>query len=195
MNPKVDAYIEKKAAWSVELALLREMFLSTGMQEEVKWGGPVYTVNGKNVTGMAAFKNHCAIWFFNGVFLKDEHNLLVSAQESTRGLRQIRFEKGKKIDMDIVRAYVLEAMENEQKGLKIKPKRTSTYEMPEHFSSALDANSAFKTAFFALTPGKQKEYAEYISEAKQEKTKFSRLEKIEPMIMEGKGLHDKYKNC
>ncbi|MFT5724600.1 MAG: hypothetical protein ACI9JN_001719 [Bacteroidia bacterium] len=107
MNPKVDDYIANKTGWSSELTALRDIFLSTEMEETIKWGGPVYTVNGKNVTGMAAFKNHYGIWFFNGIFLKDKHNLLVNAQENTKALRQIKFKKGDEIPTDIIRQYLL----------------------------------------------------------------------------------------
>jgi uncharacterized protein YdeI (YjbR/CyaY-like superfamily) len=195
MNPKVDAYIAKSEKWGSQLAKLRELFLSTEMEETVKWGAPVYTVNGKNVAGLASFKNHYGMWFFNGVFLKDEHKMLVNAQETTKGLRQIRFEEGDEIPMDIIHEYVLEAIENEKSGLKIKPKRTADYKMPDQLKSELDASSDLLDAFMGLSKGKQKEYANYISEAKQEKTKVSRLEKIKPMILDGKGLHDKYRDC
>ncbi len=192
MSSKIDEYIAKHDGWTEELVALRNLFLSTEMEESIKWGAPIYTVNGKNVTGMAAFKNHYGIWFFNGVFLKDKHNLLISAQETTKALRQIKFQKGDPVNFDHVREYVLEAIENEKKGMKIKPQRTTTYEMPDLLKSALDNTPEFLDAFKSLSMGKQKDYANYITEAKQEKTKLTRLDKIKPMILEGKGLHDKY---
>ena len=195
MNPKVDDYIDKKSEWSEELKQLRAIFLSTEMEEDVKWGGPVYTVNGKNVTGIAAFKNHYGIWFFNGVFLKDKHKLLVNAQESTKALRQIRFKKGDPIPTDIIREYVLEAIDNEKQGLKVAPAKPGAYVLSPYLKSAMDSDSELLEAFNALTPGKQKDYSNHIADAKQEKTKLTRLNKIKPMILAGVGLHDKYKNC
>jgi uncharacterized protein YdeI (YjbR/CyaY-like superfamily) len=195
MNPKVDTYIETKSNWSEELQTLRSIFLSTEMEEDFKWGGPVYTVNGKNVTGMAAFKNHYGMWFFNGVFLKDNHSLLVNTQETTKALRQIKFKKGEEIPTDIIRDYVLEAIENEKQGLKVAPSKPGAYSLSPYLKEAMDNDSELLNAFIALTPGKQKDYSNHISDAKQEKTKASRLEKIRPMILAGGGLHDKYKNC
>lgn len=195
MNPKVDEYIEHKKAWAPQLKQLRSIFLSTEMEETVKWGGPVYTVNGKNVCGLAAFKNHCGIWFFNGVFLKDKAGLLVNAQEKTKALRQIRFDKGDAIPEDIIKSYVNEAIENEKKGLKVKAAKPGKYVLSAYLKQAMDADNELLDGFNALTPGKQKEFSNYISEAKQEKTKVSRLDKIKPMILAGVGLHDKYKNC
>ncbi|MFT5511868.1 MAG: hypothetical protein ACI8SE_000262 [Bacteroidia bacterium] len=107
MNPKVDQFIAKKGEWSEELKQLRSIFLSTEMEETFKWGGPVYTVNGKTVSGLAAFKNHYGIWFYNGVVLKDEHKLLVNAQETTKALRQIKFSKGETIPSVIIKEYIL----------------------------------------------------------------------------------------
>ncbi len=195
MNPKVDAYIAKSEKWGSQLTQLRTLFLSTEMEETVKWGAPVYTINGKNVAGLASFKNHYGIWFFNGVFLEDKHKLLVNAQESTKAMRQVRFEAGEELPLDTLREYLIEAIENEKNGLKVKPERTTDFEVPEQLKSELDASSALLDAFNGLSKGKQREYANYIADAKQEKTKTSRLEKIKPMILDGKGLHDKYRNC
>lgn len=195
MNAKVDAYIAKHEKWTDELKTLRKIFLSTELEEDVKWGSPTYTVNGKNVVGMSAFKNHYGLWFFNGVFLKDKHKILVNAQEKTKALRQIKLQKGDDINEKWLTDYILEAIENEKKGLKIKPTRTVEFEIPEQLKSELDGSTDLLNAYNNLTPGKQKEYANYISEAKQEKTKLSRINKIKPMILQGVGLHDKYKNC
>ena len=195
MESKVDAYIAKHEKWIEELEAIRSVLLDVGMTESFKWSTPVYMVNNKNVISFGAFKNHYGIWFFNGVFLKDEHNLLVIAQESTKAMRQIRFEKGTKIDWTILREYILEAIENQKKGLKLKAVKTKAYEMSDLLQSSFSDNEELSLAFKSLSFGKQKEYANYISEAKQHKTKLSRIEKIKPMIIAGIGLHDKYRNC
>ena len=158
---------------------------------------PVYTLNGKNVVGLAGFKNHFCVWFFNGVFLKDEQKLLVNAQEGkTKALRQMRCESIDNIDKNVVLDYIKEAIENQKLGKELKPERKGkTVLIPEELQKELDVNPALSEAFKMLTPGKQREYCEHIASAKRETTKLSRLEKINPMILKGVGLHDKYKNC
>jgi len=193
---KVTAYLQKHAQWTEQLEQLRTIFQQTELKEEVKWGSPTYTLNGKLVAGMAAFKNHYAIWFHQGVFLKDIKKKLINAQEgTTRGLRQWRFEKADSIDADLVFAYLQESIENSLAGKEIKPQRKKGVEIPPFLNAALQNNSEFKSAFEQLTPGKQREYAEYIAVAKREETKQSRLEKITPMVIAKQGLNDKYKNC
>lgn len=191
----VEEYIEENSLFGEALSLLRDLINTTELEETLKWNAPVYTLNGKNVVGLGAFKNHFGIWFFNGVFLKDKNNLLEQAQEKTKGLRQMRFESIDDIDKHAVLAYVTEAIENQKLGKEIKPeKKGKTIVIPKELQIALETNKNFQSAFKALTPGKQREYCEYIELAKQEKTKMSRLEKIKPMILKGVGLNDKYKN-
>ena len=195
MSDKIEAYLNKHVKWKDELTTLREIFLSTKLEETVKWGAPVYTINGKNVAGIGAFKNHFGVWFFNGVFLKDDANLLVAAQDTTKAMRQIKFEKGDAIPIDALKAYLIEAADNELKGMKVKPSKPGDYELAEELNDQFRTSAKLKDAFFALSPGKQKEYSNYIAEAKQLKTKLSRIGKISPMILAGKGLHDKYRDC
>lgn len=191
----VEEYIEENSHFGEALSLLRDLINTTELEETLKWNAPVYTLNGKNVVGLGAFKNHFGIWFFNGVFLKDKNNLLEQAQEKTKGLRQMRFESIDDIDKHAVLAYVTEAIENQKLGKEIKPEKMGkTIVIPKELQIALETNKNFQSAFKALTPGKQREYCEYIELAKQEKTKMSRLEKIKPMILKGVGLNDKYKN-
>ena len=192
----VEDYIKKHPHWEEEIRSLREMLLSTDLEETIKWGAPLYTIDGKNVVGIGAFKNHCALWFFQGALLKENTALLQNAQEGkTKALRQIRFEKGEEIPVEPLRNYVLEAIRNQKEGKEIKPAKGKEVEIPALMDTAFENDSDLKKAFFELTPGKQREYCEYIAEAKREATKLSRLEKITPMIKSGQGLHDKYKNC
>jgi uncharacterized protein YdeI (YjbR/CyaY-like superfamily) len=193
---KVAAYIEKHSKWSSELRLLRKLLLETELEEQIKWGAPVYSLNGKNVVGLGAFKNHYGIWFFQGVFLKDEHQVLHNAQEGkTKALRQMRFELGTTINEELIRKYLLEAIDNQRAGKEVKPERKKKVELPSELSSELKRDKELKTSFEALSPGKQREYAEHIASAKREVTRQNRLEKSVPMIKQGVGLHDKYKNC
>ncbi|WP_114492822.1 YdeI/OmpD-associated family protein [Candidatus Ulvibacter alkanivorans] len=195
-SQKVDDYIERHLKWSAELEQLRRVFQQTELTEEVKWGAPTYTLNGKLVAGMAAFKNHYAIWFHQGVFLTDTHNKLVNAQEGvTKALRQWRFEKDDPIEAKIIADYLQEAIENCLAGKELKPQPKKKLVIPPQLATVLKEDKDLNKAFNALTPGKQREYADHITQAKRDATKASRLEKICPMILEGKGLHDKYKNC
>ena len=195
-SQKVDLYIDKHAKWSQKLTAIREVFHNTELLEEVKWGSPTYTLNGKLVAGIAAFKNHMAIWFHQGVFLKDEHGKLVNAQEGkTKALRQWRIEEGDSINSMMVSNYIQEAIENCIAGKEIKPERKKGVVIPSLLQKAFNKDASLKSHFEQLSPGKQREYANHISEAKREATKVSRLEKCSPMIKAGVGLHDKYKNC
>ncbi|MFD2917587.1 YdeI/OmpD-associated family protein [Psychroserpens luteus] len=192
----VEEYIEVNSHFTEELSLLRKIINSTALEETIKWSMPTYCLNGKNVLGIGAFKNHFCIWFHHGVFLKDKHNLLHNAQEDkTKGMRQMRFESKKDFNEAAVLSYVKEATENQRLGREIKPTRkTKTISIPSELKNALKSNSELNTSFKALTPGRQREYCDYISEAKRDTTKISRLDKITPMIIKGIGLHDKYKN-
>ena len=179
--------------WTDELGKLREIIAKTELIETQKWGGEVYTINNKNVIGIGGFKNFFTIWFFNGVFLKDEAKVLVNANEGvTKALRQWRFSDVAELDEKLILRYINEAIANEKAGLSIKPEKKEAMKC-EFFQEALDNNKVLKTALEQLTPFKQKEYWEYMATAKQEKTKVTRLGKITPMILEGKGFNDKYR--
>ncbi|AOW21329.1 YdeI/OmpD-associated family protein [Urechidicola croceus] len=196
-SEKIVAYFEKHPNWIKELNELRTIVLKTEFVETVKWGIPTYTINGKNVLGIGAFKNYVAIWFFNGNFLTDTDKKLINAQEGkTKGMRQWRFETIKEIDEKLILKYLNEAIQNQKDGKEIKVIRNKKpVEIPIELQNVLDENSELKLLFDGFSPSKQREYAEHISSAKREATKISRLEKIIPMILKGVGLHDKYKNC
>lgn len=193
----VEEYIELNSHYADELSILRNIINSTNLDETVKWSMPTYCYNGKNVIGIGAFKNHFCLWFHNGVFLKDNENLLINAQENkTKALRQMRFEIKADINKTAVLAYVKEAIENQIAGREIKTRRaTKTVVIPSELKRVLDADQTLSISFKNLTQGKQREYCEYIDTAKREATKLKRLEKITPMIIQSVGLHDKYKNC
>ncbi len=193
----VEEYIEVNNNWQEELDLLRKIVLKTELEESIKWSAPVYHLGKKNVLGIGAFKNHFCLWFFNGVFLKGEHDLLTNAQEGkTKALRQMRFNDASEINQDLVLAYVKEAIANQKAGKEIKPERkVKAVIIPKELEDYLNNDQDLRLAFEALTPGKQREYCEHIASAKREATKQSLLEKITPMILNGVVLNDKYKNC
>lgn len=184
---------QRNDLWVEELEVLKYIINKTQLVETEKWGAPTYTHNGKNIIGIGGFKSYFGIWFFNGVFLKDGKKLLMNAnEENTKGLRQMRFQSIEEINEKIILEYVNEAIANEEKGLKIKPeskKKIACKLLENELKSDLDLRKAFNS----FTPYKQREFLEYINEAKQEKTKISRLEKIKPMILSNIGLNDKYR--
>jgi len=190
----VDEYIESTEKWRAELIRLRKILRSTDLEETVKWGAPCYTCDGKNVVGLGAFKSYLGLWFFQGALLADKSKVLINAQEGkTKALRQWRFTSSKEINASLIKAYVNEAIELQRQGAAIKPDRGRPVEVPPQLKRALAGNKTASRAFNALTPGKQREYADYISSAKREETRSKRLEKIIPMIAAGQGLHDRYR--
>ncbi|WP_298501515.1 DUF1801 domain-containing protein [uncultured Maribacter sp.] len=197
-SEKLKAYFSEEHAFKKEIQELRKILLSTNLKETFKWSTPTYTIDDKNVLSIGRFKNHYGIWFFNGVFLSDPNKVLRNAQEGkTKAMRQWKFSSTDIINPEVVLAYCKEAIANEKKGLKLIPtkKEPTALVIPELLTKALKSNTKTHKSFISLPPYKQKEYAEYISLAKQEKTKISRLEKIIPLIEKGIGLNDKYRNC
>ncbi|MCP4975789.1 MAG: hypothetical protein GY931_06470 [Maribacter sp.] len=195
---KLEAYFEKEHPFKAGIALLRELAAKTEAIEAYKWGSPVYTTDGKNVFWIARFKNHFGLGFFNGMFLKDPKKVLLNVQEGkTQSMRHWKFQSVESIDKPTVLAYIIEAIENQKKGLRLIPKKKNKADLaiPNLLKEVFEKNPKTKEAFNTLSPYKQRDYAEYISSAKQEKTKLSRLEKIIPMIDQGIGLNDKYRNC
>jgi len=191
----VEEFLKKAPAWNAELATLREILLSTGLEETMKWGAPAYCYNGKNVVGIGGFKNYFGLWFFQGALLKDSKKHLINAQDSTtKAMRQWRFESPEAIDAKTIRSYVKEACELVDKGIAIKPDRDKPLVVPPELEAALKKNRKAKAIFDAMSKSCRREYAEHISTAKQLETKQRRLEKILPMIEAGGGLNDKYKS-
>ncbi len=189
-----ESYISRNDQWKEVLSEFRKILLNTELEETVKWGAPVYALNGKNVVGMGAFKSYVGLWFFQGAFLKDEKKVLVNAQGGkTKALRQMRFKSLEDVDLDLVKAYINEAIENQKAGKELKPDSKKPVIIPVELKTALAADPKLKSAFDRFKPGKQREFAVYISEAKQYTTRLKRLEKIIPMIKEGIGLNDKYR--
>jgi uncharacterized protein YdeI (YjbR/CyaY-like superfamily) len=190
----VDNYIANADAWQGELRRLREILLSTELQEEVKWGGPCYTYDGKNVVGMAGFKSYFGLWFHQGALLKDQNKVLINAQEGrTKALRQWRMQTAKDIKPAIIRSYVKQAIELAKAGKQIAPARNKPLAVPAELTKALQKDKKAGENFKNMRPGLQREYADYISEAKREDTRLRRIEKIMPMIGKGAGLNDKYR--
>ncbi|MCA8958916.1 MAG: YdeI/OmpD-associated family protein [Planctomycetes bacterium] len=192
----VDEYLEGLDAWGDELERLREILRGTELDETVKWGAPCYTFAGKPVVGMAAFKSYFALWFHQGALLADPHGVLISAQEGrTKALRQWRFASKKEIAARRIQSYVKEAVERARAGERVPIDRSKPLILPVELKQALAASPEIEAAFAALTPGRRREYADHVAEAKRDATRQKRVEKILPMIAAGVGLHDRYRNC
>jgi uncharacterized protein YdeI (YjbR/CyaY-like superfamily) len=192
MNPKVDEYLRKAKKWQEEFEKLRMIILDCGLTEELKWGHPCYTFQKRNIVLIHGFKEYCALLFFKGALLKDAKGILIQQTKNVQAARQIRFTNVREIvkTQPILKAYIYEAIEVEKAGLKVNYKKTSEFIIPEEFQNELDKIPALKTAFNALTPGRQRAYIFYFSQPKQSKTRASRVEKCIPQILNGKGLND-----
>jgi uncharacterized protein YdeI (YjbR/CyaY-like superfamily) len=192
MNPKVDFYFNKAKKWQEELAHLRMIVLDCGLTEELKWGVPCYTLQKSNVVLIHDFKEYCALLFVKGALLKDPNNILIQQTENVQAARQIRFTKVQEIvEMEpVLKAYIQEAIEVEKAGLKVEFKKPTEFAVAEEFQNKLDELPALKTAFEALTPGRQRAYLLHFSQPKQAKTREARVEKCMPQILDGKGLMD-----
>jgi len=192
MNPKVDWFFNKDTKWQKEYGKLRTIILDRGLVEELKWGCPCYTFENTNIVLIHGFKEYCALLFFKGALLNDSNGILIQQTKNVQSARQIRFTNVREIvKMEkILKAYVYEALEVERAGLKVKLKKTSDFKIPEEFQKRLDKNTTLKKAFDALTPGRQRAYIFYFSEAKQSKTREARVEKYLKQILNGKGLDD-----
>lgn len=193
MNPKVDFFFEKDTPWQSAYKQLRKIILDCGLIEELKWGVPCYTHNGKNVVLIHGFKDYSALLFHKGVLLKDTEGILVQQTENVQSARQIRFTGEAQIqEMEsTLKTYLYEAVELEKAGVQVKLKKTSEFDMPEELQEKLDSDLDFKTAFEALTPGRQRGYMLYFSQPKQSKTRISRIEKSFPKILDGKGYNER----
>ena len=192
MNPKVDEFITNASKWQEEFKKLRTIILDCQLTEDIKWGVPCYTLQKNNVVLIHGFKEYCAILFFKGALLNDAHHILIRQTENVQASRQIRFTNIQEIVgmEDILKAYVFEAIEVEKAGLTVTFKKHTELIFPEEFQSKLNENQDLKTAFEALTPGRQRAYNLFFSEPKQSQTRTSRIEKCIPQILNGKGLND-----
>lgn len=191
-NPKVDFYFSKNEKWQKEIELMRSIALDCMLSEELKWGVPCYTFQQSNVVLIHVFKEYCAFLFFKGVLMSDPKGILIQQTENVQSARQVRFTQVKEIRAlkAVLKTYIFEAIEIEKAGLKVELKKPAEFTMAEEFETELNKSSALKTAFEALTPGRQRAYLLHFSTPKQSKTRTSRVEKSIPDILKGKGLND-----
>ena len=192
MNPKVDFYFDKAKTWKEEIEQLREIVLDTQLTEELKWGCPCYVFQKSNIVLIHVFKEYCALLFFKGALLKDPKKVLIQQTENVQSARQMRFTNLKEVVKmkATIKAYIYEAIEVEEAGLKVTLKKTAEYTVPEEFQIKLDKSAKLKKAFEALTPGRQRAYLFHFSQPKLSKTREARVEKYIPHILDGKGWDD-----
>ncbi|CAN7425262.1 YdeI/OmpD-associated family protein [Rhizobium sp. LjRoot254] len=191
-NPKVDAFLARTTEWHAEIEALRRIILDCQLTEDFKWGWPCYSIDKKNVVLTHGFKDYCALLLFKGALMKDPEKILIQQTENVQAARQIRFSglaEIKRMD-NILKDYIHQAIDVEKAGLKVDFKDTKEFAMPEEFQAKLDAMPELKTAFHALTPGRQRGYLLHFSSAKQAKTREARIAKCMPRILDGKGLDD-----
>lgn len=192
MNHKVDWYFSKAQKWQKEIGKLRTIILDCDLIEELKWGCPCYSYQNKNIVLIHVFKEYCAVLFFKGALLKDKKGILIRQTENVQAARQVRFtslEQILKLEKTL-KAYIYEAVEVEESGMKVPMKKTKEFSMPEEFQNQLKKYPALEKAFNELTPGRQRGYLLYFSSARQSKTREARIEKYVEQILDGKGLED-----
>jgi len=192
MNPKVDTFINNATQWRAEFEQLRAIILACDLSEELKWGVPCYPFENNIVVLIHGFKEYCAILFVKGALLKDAAGILIQQTRNVQSARQVRFTNADEIvELEpILKAYIHEAIEVEKAGMKVMYKKTSEYDIPAEFQNKLDEIPSLKTAFEALTPGRQRGYLFYFSQPKPSQTRLARIEKSIPQILGGKGLND-----
>ena len=192
MNSTVDFYFDKAKKRHEEMEQLRKIVLDCGLSEELKWGVPCFNVEKRNIVLIHAFKEYCAFLFFKGALLSDANGILIQQTKNVQAARQLRFTNIREIVKmrPILKAYIYEAIEVEKAGLKVKLKKSTEFEMADEFKIKLDKHVALKTAFYALTPGRQRGYLLHFSAPKQSKTRQARVEKCTALILKEKGLND-----
>ena len=191
-NPKIDPFFNKAKRWKEEFEKLRHIVLDCELAEDFKWMHPCYTYQGKNIVLMHGFKEYCALLFHKGALLKDPHGILIQQTENVQSQRQIRFTDAEQIEemQLMIKTYIDEAIEVEKSGLQVEFKKHTEFAVPEELHNKFAEIPELKDAFEALTPGRQRAYLLYFSQAKQSKTRESRIEKYLPQILDGKGMDD-----
>lgn len=183
----------KVHTWEEPLRIFREIVLDCGLTEECKWGMPCYSVNGKNVLIISAFKDYCSLNFFKGSLIQDELGLLTKAGENSEVSRMLKTTSTQYLldHVDVIKAIIFQAIEIEKAGLKTTPKPIDSYPVPDEFVEILQQNNPLRLAYEALTPGRQKSYLMHFNSAKQSQTRINRIEKCIPGILAGKGFNER----
>jgi len=190
-NPKVDAFVGRAKAWQGEIQKLRQLLLDSGLDEEIKWGKPCFSFEGKNVAIIQPFKEHCSLMFFKGALLEDTHQLLRSQGENTQSALRLEFRSEAEVKPAVVKSYVKQAIAVEKSGLKVDFKAKDELELPAELTQILKEDRKLAKAFHALTPGRQRAYVMHFTAAKQSETRTARIERCVPKILAGLGMNDR----
>jgi uncharacterized protein YdeI (YjbR/CyaY-like superfamily) len=191
MNPRVDAFLRKTEKWHDEYVLLREISLSTGVDEDLKWGQPCYTLNGKNIFLLHSFKEYIAIFFIKGVLMKDPKEILIQQTPNVQSARQLRFKNTQEIikSKKIIKEYIFDSIAVEEAGLEIPMQKPASVELPKDIASAMKKIAGLSIAFKKLTQSAQRKYILYFDGAKKEETRVARVEKYSTRILLGKRMN------
>ena len=191
-NKRIDVFLKKEARWPKEMAFLREIALSTGLTEDLKWGQPCYTLDGKNVFLLHGFKEHFDILFMKGAVMKDPKKILVQQTANVQVSRQLRFTslKDATAAKATIKAYMNEAIAVEESGVDVPVKKAAEFVIPAEVTAGLKKVPGLTVAFKKLTPGRQRAYCLHFMGTKVEATRASRITKAAPKILAGKGLND-----
>ena len=189
-NPKVDAFLSRAKAWQGEMQKLRSILLESGLEEDLKWGKPCFSFEGKNIAIIQPFKEQCALMFFKGALLEDTHGLLRSQGENTQSALRLEFTSEAQIKKTVLKSYVKQAIAVEQAGLSVDFKAKRELELPEELTRILRKDKKLAKAFDALTAGRKRGYVLHFTSAKKPETRIARIEKAAPRILAGKGMHD-----
>jgi len=187
----VDRFVNGATKWQREIQTLRSILLGCGLDEELKWGKPCFTLAGVNVAIIQPFKGHCSLMFFKGALIQDEHGLLRSQGENTQSAMRLEFTSNEQIKKAMVKGYVKQAIAVEQAGLKVDFKAKRELELPDELTRILNKRREVAKAFHALTPGRRRGFVLHFLGAKQSKTRAARIEKCIPKILAGKGMNDR----
>lgn len=190
-NPRVDAFVSRAQAWRGEIEKLRSILLDCGLEEELKWGKPCFSLEGKNVAIIQPFKAHCALMFFKGALLQDAHGLLRSQGENTQSAMRLEFTSEAEIKKSVVKSYVKQAIAVEEAGVSVDFKAKRELELPEELTQMLQKDRKLAKAFHSLTPGRQRGYVLHFTGAKRSDTRTARIEKCIPKILAGVGINDR----
>jgi uncharacterized protein YdeI (YjbR/CyaY-like superfamily) len=190
-NSKVDAFVGRAKKWRAETEKLRSILLDCGLDEDLKWGKPCFSVDGKNVAIIQPFKEHCSLLFFKGALLRDTHGLLRSQGANTQSAMRLEYTSEAQIKKGVLSSYVKQAIAVEKAGLKVDFKAKRELELPEELTKILKKDKKLAKAFDALTPGRRRAYVMHFSAAKQSATRTARIEKHIPKILAGKGMNDR----
>jgi len=191
MNHRVDVFMKKQTKWQKEYALLREIALSTGLTEDLKWMHPCYTLEDKNVFLLHSFKEYIAVFFHKGVIMKDPKGILIQQTPNVQAGRQLRFKNLEEIvkAKKVIKAYMLEAIAVEESGVEVPMKKPVPVELPKDIAAAMKKISGLTPAFKKLTPSAQREYMMFFESAKKEETRIARVEKYADKIIAGKRMN------